>query len=561
MSESEHGGIPAGQGLPASPGPELPEHDPVAPGAVTVEPPAGGDSVEALAEFIVAETGPPIDVWAIAALLESTGIRDRDAVERFGRPDVFALARDVERRMPEPEFPERPAPARASLRARLERVARIYGRGTFFFVPLTLQLIALLAVGISTFAAIDFTNRQASLVAAAAALSFVVTSGLVQSLGYLAPIYIESGKHMLAEKVCWWVLGVGALVALAVGAAVWGIVALAGGYPPDDLRIAAAYYALMAAQGLIGALLYILRKFVAMIAATIVALAVAGILYKHSSLPVEQIHWIALAAGIALQLLVGIVVLHRRAANTVGDLRLSRLPRKRLLFRRTFPFGAYGLVYFFFLTVDRVLAWASGDHPLPLWFQSPYELGLDWALGAIILSLAFLEITVENFSAMLVPTADRFGVDAVRGFNREMSRFWAKQLAYVGALAAFGAWVAVAIAVALHELGALGRADHIYSDPVTRYVFGIGVLGYAALALGIANSVFLMSLNRPERAIAAIVPGALVSVGVGLVATMSHPYWTAIFGMLAGAATFAAIGGWQTWRTLRHADYYNYSAW
>lgn len=561
--ERERGATPAGSGLPATPIPEQPEHDPVAPGAVAAveATPVARDSVETLAQFMVAEVGVPIDVWAIAALLESIGIRDRDAVKRYGRRDVFALAHAVQVRLPEAAPAERIEPSRPPLRARLERFARIYGRGTFFFVPLALQLIALLAVGISLFAAIDFTTMQASVVAVAAAMSFTVTAGFVQALGYLGPIYIESGKHMLAESVAWTVVGLGALAAVAIGGLVWGVAALTHAYPADELRISAAYYALLAAQGLVGALLYVLRKFALMILATVAALVVAGVLYNRTSLPVEEIHWIGLATAIAIQVVVAVLLLHRRAANTKGDMRLARLPRARLLFRRAYPFGLYGLVYFTFLTADRALAWASGDNPLPFWFRTPYELGLDWALGAIVLSLAFLEVTVENFSAMLVPTAERFGVDAVREFNRTISRFWAKQLAYVGALAAIGTWVSVALAVLLHKLGALGPADKVYEDPIAHYVFGLGIAGYAFLSLGIANSVFLMSLNRPWRSIVSIGPGLVVSIGVGIVLTSSQPYWTAVFGMLAGAMVFAAISGWQAWRTLRHADYFNYSAW
>jgi hypothetical protein len=322
-----------------------------------------------------------------------------------------------------------------------------------------------------------------------------------------------------------------------------------------------AYYALLAAQGLVGALLYMLRKFALLIVATAVSLVVAGILYRRSSLPVEQIHWIALAASIAIQVLAAWLILHRRAAGTRGDMRLAKLPRARLLYRRAYPFGLYGLVYFSFLSADRALAWASGDHALPFWFRTPYELGLDWALGAIVLALAFLEVTVENFSALLVPTAERFGIDAVRQFNRVLSGFWAKQLAYVGVLAAIGTWISVALAILLHKLDVLGEADKVYADPIAHYVFGLGILGYAFLAVGIANSVFLMSLNRPWRSIVSIGPGLLVSIVVGIVLTSTKAYWTAIFGMVAGAIVFAAISAWQVRRTLKRADYYNYSAW
>lgn len=555
----DHAG-PAGPGLAPAPTGEPPVGNPLEP----PDEPAGGPpraSITELAEFLVDHAGPPIDVWAIAALLESTGVRDRDAVERYGRRDVFALAQAVQLRLPEVRGGSRDDEAESTTRReRLGRFARTYGRGTFFFVPLLLQLVALFAVGVSQFASLDFTLREASIVAAAAALSFLVTAGFSQALGYLSPIYIESGKHMLAEDVSWTVLGLGAIAVFVVGAIAYAVGSLTGGYPEEDLRVAAAYYLLLSAQGLVSALLYMLRLFLVMVVATIVSLVVAGLLYKQTSLALEQVHWIALTVGVGIELAVGGVLLHRRAANTVGDLRLAALPRARLLVGRALPFGVYGLVYFTFLTADRVIAWASGDNPLPLWFHPSYELGLDWALGAIVFALAFLEVTVEDFSRMLVPAAERFKVDAVREHNRAVSRFWAKQLAYVGAIAAVGTWAAIVGAVALNELGWLGSAEKVYEDPVARYVFGLGVLGYALLTLGIANSVFVMTLNRPWRAIASIGPGVLVSIAVGVVATTIYSHWTAVFGMVAGAFVFAALSSWQTWRTLRHADYYSYAA-
>ncbi|MDX6731080.1 MAG: hypothetical protein QOC54_1028 [Baekduia sp.] len=561
--EGERGDAPAGLGLPASPSGEAPERDPLpATAATTVPAPVSRESVEDLARSLFAETGPPIDVWAIAALLESHGIRDRDAAERFGRNDVFALAHAVRTRMPEAgPAAEWVAPERPPRRKRVERFARIYGRGMFFFIPLTLQLISLLAVGVSQFAAINFSNAQASIVAVAATLAFVVTAGFIQSLGYLSPIYIESGKHMLAERVAWTVLGIGATGAFATGALLAAVAAVTGAYPGDQLQILIAYYALLAAQGLTSALLYMLRQFGALLLATVAGLVVTGVLDKRSSLPIEQVHWIGLAVAIGLQLLIGLVVMHRRAVNTKGDMRLARLPRGRLLMRRAWPFGVYGLIYFAFLSADRLVAWAAGSHLYPFWFHTPYELGLDWALGAILLSLAFLEVTVEDFSALLVPTAERFPINSVREFNRAISRFWARQLAYIGGLAAVGTWIAIVLAVGLHKLGALGAADKIYAEPVTHYVFGIGIAAYAFLSIGIANSVFLMSLNRPWRSIAAIGPGLAVSVLVGIALTSSLSYWTAVIGMLAGSVVFAAISAWQTWRTLRRADFFNYSAW
>ena len=550
----------AGPGMTPTPTPEALPGDPV---EVRTEPtPApDGRSLDDLAGHIVELAGRPIDLWAVSALLESIGIRDRDAVETYGFDDVFGLAVAVQARLPElTRDPADVAEPRPPRRQRVARYVRIYGRGTFFFVPLSLQLIALLTIGVSQFASVDFTARDASLVAVAAALSFLVTAGFTQALGYLGPIFIETGKHMLAESVAWTVMGLGALAALVVGVLAWIIASATGGYSTDDLRIAAAYYALLSAQGLCSALLYMLRRFGSMILATIFSLAVAGVLVERTTLEVQQIHWISLGVAVALQLGVGWVVLLKRARNTKGDMRLAKLPPARLLFDRTFPFAVYGIIYFTFLSADRAVAWTAGENPLPLWFHPEYEIGLDWALGGIVFALAFLEVTVEDFSRMLVPAAEGFRIDAVREHNRSIRRFWAKQLSYVGILAAVGTWASVLGAVALHEGGLLGRADEIYEDPITRYVFGFGLLGYVLLTLGIANSVFVMSLNRPWRAVAAIGPGVAVSFAVGIVATTHYAHWTAVFGMVAGAGVFALISAWQAWRTLRHADYYSYAA-
>jgi hypothetical protein len=79
---TERGDAPAGPGLPPAPAAEPPPHGPVAqPMRPHTAPGAGSRAtVDALAAFIVEEAGPPIDVWAIAALLESGGVRHRDAV-------------------------------------------------------------------------------------------------------------------------------------------------------------------------------------------------------------------------------------------------------------------------------------------------------------------------------------------------------------------------------------------------------------------------------------------------------------------------------------------------
>src|SRR5258708_481796 len=52
-------------------------------------------SIGELVDFIVAKVGRPSEAMAVAALLETYGIRDIDAQDAYGVEDVFALAENV----------------------------------------------------------------------------------------------------------------------------------------------------------------------------------------------------------------------------------------------------------------------------------------------------------------------------------------------------------------------------------------------------------------------------------------------------------------------------------
>lgn len=527
-------------------------------GPVPAIPPAL-HTVDALVAFVTEQAGRPIDAWAITALLESGGVRDRDAVERFGQADVFALARHIEPLLPAAAAPGGvPAPLPAGRRVR--SFAGIYARGMFFFVPLALQLLALLTVGYSQFASLDFTIAQASVVAMAAGVSFLVTASFTQSLGFLGPLFEEPGKHMLTERVVWRVVGAGVATTVLVGLLVWAAGAVLGAYPPADLRTGLTYYVLISIQAVGNGVFYVLRRYALMVATTVVGLAVVGLLVELTAIDVPEVHWISLAAGIVFEYAAAALVLRRRAADTRGSMRLARMPRGASVLRLTLPHAAYGSLYFLFLLVDRLIAWADGRHPFWFWFRTPYELGLDWALVAVVFALAFLEITVERFSALLVPTAERFPISEVREHNAALERFWRRQLVAVAAIAVTGAALAVGAALLLTRADLLGSVQAVVAQRATRWTFAGAVVGYALLAVGLANSSFLFSMGRPWHVVGTIAPALGVSAAIGITLTSIGPYYLAVVGTAAGALVFAVLSARATRRTLERADYWGYAA-
>lgn len=513
-------------------------------------------AADVLAREIVADTGPPIDTWAVAALLESRGIRDVDAREHYGEQDIFGLARRVHALAdPRAEIAESAAGDPPAAPGRLP-VRRLLVRGGFFMASLVIQLLALVVLGYSPWASLDFTRAQASTVAVAAAASFVVTAGFGGALGYLAPYFAEPRQYHLTRRV------VLRLLVLGLGALVLGALALAGlgsyhdAWPATSLRNGIVYYVMFGLSTLSISTLYVLRRYRAMVGASAIGVIATAAVREGLGRPIEEAQWAGIAASVGLALLVGMRGLRRLAQKTQGDARLARLPRISTLVRLAAPHFVFAVLYFASVLADRVVGWSAGENPLPVWFSTPYELGLDWALVCVAAGLAFLEVMVAALSRLLESVQDDHRAGDLRAHNRAFTRFWLRHLAYVAGLLVAGVAVGAGGVAALDAAGLAGLLD----DPVTRRVFALGAVGYVLLALGLGNAIFLFSLARPWLVVRAIAVALAVGLGVGITLSRTYDYWWSAAGTTTTGFLFAGLTGLATWRTLRRADLHLYAA-
>lgn len=524
-------------------------------------------ALAALADEVVELAGRPIDTWAVAALLESIGTRDVDAVQRFGLRDVFALAEAVSERIAaRDDLPvERPTEdPEAQLRWRPQRgrwtLAVLYVRGIFFFIPLVLQLVVLLAFGFSQFASLDFTLAQATMVALAVSLSLLSTAGIVQVLGALGPIFDEPGKFRLTERMVWTVLAVGTALVLASGLAIWALATLAGGWPVDELRTGFVYYLLLCGLWMTNGVLYQQRHYRTIVVASLAGLGVVAAVHELAGGSIRAAHWSGLGATILLQLAVIAVLLRRGARATRGPMGLAVMPPLALLVRYAAPWFAYGILYFALLQADRLVAWSAGDEPRPLWFHSDYELAVDWALMAAVFGIGMLEQTIERFSDTVFPAGDHFAVRSRAEHNALVRRLFVRQLRAIGLMLTLGLAAVVGGAVVLHSLGALGAADELYREPHVRRIFFAAAVGYGLLTLGLGVAAALSSLGRGWAVAGCMGLAALAAVGGAVAGTSLWGYKGAVTGLVAGGATFLLTSVIATRRVLRRADYYAYAA-
>ena len=183
---------------------------------VALTDPATLDAVDRLALSLADLCSTAVDPLAIVAGLEAEGYSDRAALERFGLPDLFALADELHQRVPrelnppDPRVPQPPATARALL------------RGVLFAAP------ALCGV---TFLVTTLDGRARAALAAVQILAW----GYGQGVAHLAYARLGNGESGAARRV----LRAGTLMALVVAAGLFGLIELLFGTPVRALAPAA----------------------------------------------------------------------------------------------------------------------------------------------------------------------------------------------------------------------------------------------------------------------------------------------------------------------------------
>ena len=510
-----------------------------------------------LVDFVLEETTMPLDRWAVAATLESGGVRDVDARETFGRRDIFDLADEVYA-LCLAAGPRSAREADAETAPRREFVVR-YLRGGFFFLQLALQLGSLAVLGYGQWASLDFSGRQASIVGIALVSSFLLTGPAGQAIGYLGPYFAEPGKHLLSARSA--AIGVlFGLVTLLAGALVLsGLNVAFGGYDNRSLGTGLVYFALAGCVSLTGALLYMLKQFTAMALATVIGIAAVGLVLGNTTLGIYGAHWTGLGVSIAIEGIWAAVVLQRRLGRMSAEARTAIAPTRSHLARLVAPYALYGLGYFALLFVDRLAAWSAGAHELPFQFRASYEVGLDWALISVVPGLAMLEVTIYAFSRRLGTLGERFEATAAAEHNAELVRFYRRHLSYVALLLVAGAATTFRALLAASHFH-WTRVSELFTAPTTLHVYLLGLAGYVLLVCALYNGLFLFSVGRPWLVLRALGPAIAVAVVLAFALSRLVVYWAAVGGLVAGAAVFALLSAYSARRILRSVDFYYFAA-
>lgn len=523
-----------------------------------------------LVEEVRTMVGNPLSVWAVAATIESLGVRDIDAREEFGCDSVFDLAEAVYDTIKEELAEERagngPADGQDSkdgIWKELGLFFKHYGQGLLFSLPMLSQVAAVLVFRYSLWAWLEFNEAQATLVAFGTITAFIITGGFIQSLGRAVSGYVSSENYYLAYLATFKMMRLGTLSIIGVAVLFFLLNIVIPFYPQSMMLLGLIYMVLISLLLLAAGVLYALEQRVMILVNIVLGtlVVIAGMDMFHLGIYFSQ--WIGM--GVTVLLLAGYAYFFFRIKLRFSrqDLQKQELPAPAVRYYINYRYFVYGTAYFLFLFLDRIMAWTAGPPPPPyiMWFNTPYELGMDWALISLVLSIAVLEYSVNAFSKALMPVQKRVRLSQLENFNHYFRRFYRRQL---GLILVVGL---LSIAVTFFGINSLRiyqqevpEIRDFFANPMTTRVFWMAAAAYIFMIAGLLHTLFFFTLNRPAYSMYSLLGGLAVNFVIGYLCSRIFSLEYAAVGLIAGSFTFALISGLIARKFYKRLDFYYYSA-
>jgi len=501
-----------------------------------------------------------------AVILEAIGYKDEDA-RGHAFADLFDLA-DAVKEASRPYAWDEPV---IEAPRRRDRGATLYLVGTFYNIGWMIMLIALFMGGQSLWAASNMPVGVSTAIGLGVVLGLASTGGVQQFAAWKLIYYRSQGntplaRYVMRRSLLWGSVG---LVIVAVLAGILEVAAI--GLPAPLAALSVGFLLLIGAYRLAMTPVFALKKFVALILASAVALgamfagfrllAWAGV-DRVGSVVASQVLGLGVLLALSIVFTRAFVFAERRDAGRPDDPPFYaaremptnvRPPRFWALAYEGLPYLVYGTMYFVFLFGDRLVSWlAPGLGPLALNYNSSYQIGVDLAL------LLLVPITVVKFPviyrlAEYLEVSSK-GADAIRPgtFAEAVARFHTALLVRV--------LTASAVIGVLAYLAADWIVPFAGGDAQSVAIFRWAILGVFLFAVFLANAVFAMAFRRIRAMAVLLIVAAILNYGLGVLLAMTYGSGAIVWGFLL-SATFLGVASFVHVRRLgRDADYAYFAA-
>ncbi|PRX38564.1 hypothetical protein [Salegentibacter salegens] len=175
------------------------------------------DQIKAIAKLVVAvkeRNGKPVNVFVVAATIESFGIREIDAKEDYGFESIMHLSNYIykaydaitlanlknnNQRVAEAKTYKRLALTEYITTKNTKRFLVDYSSGLFHLFPVFLQVVAIILFGFSLWTYSHFNNLQSTAVVLGVIIGFITSAGFVQVIGKQVSYYWYNKDYHMAR--------------------------------------------------------------------------------------------------------------------------------------------------------------------------------------------------------------------------------------------------------------------------------------------------------------------------------------------------------------------------
>lgn len=498
------------------------------------------DDLHVEARRVLDRNPEPRNLRDVAVALESMGYTPSQA-RTLGFDSVFDLAlavfdlaylywvpREVE-----------PAPPRNTWRTWVAD----YLAGSWYGLPWILSLVVLFVGKVALWSSLEATPQVSAVVSLAFFLAAALAGATSQLLARKGAFYYLQGNFTLVRWVVVRVLGYGAAATGLVVAVAYAAYVV----PVYGLRLALIFveFAVAIFAFLVSAApLYMLKRFVTLAVATVVALGVTLLgahLLAGSPAGVRHAQLLGLAVGSGAMVVIAVSFLAVRADTdlSTGDpLEAVKPPTLRVVLWHGLPYAVYGFAYFaLILSPPLVAGFAYGGFFGVHRFVYPPTLegAVDIALLELVVLLGLVHASLERFGRRLRPLLTARRLDRWRDARRDLGREWWSSVTVVACASALVAWAAPTVLVAVLPAALTGPVREAGGTAALR----VAAVGFALVPVGMLCSQYLFFLSRPAVPVAASVAGALVAMVTAGLLVSGGDLTLAAWGLVAGGAVFA----------------------
>lgn len=521
--------------------------------------PSDPESIRTLAKELTGHNSQPLDYLEVAAMLESRGITDDFALQQYGAPDTFELAKAVLAAI----RAEPPAIVQAEIPivpAQSFKQALInYLQGPISFLP---GFIVLLTIQAYSFGS-QWAGGQVMALSLGMGAGLLMTNGFLQAVMRRASICLSLGNARAASKFLIRSLGLAGVIVLAVALLAFLVTTWTGAISLEERLIFCLAFVALSAIWLVGGPLALVQAQVWLGIGLGVGLVTGFVLDRLTAL-FSDLHLVfGTIAGLVVTL--GLIIwVERRAFAAKGqtgkDTRIL-LPSPAYLLYEAIPYFTYGILYAIFITAPHFLGWFGklGENQSRQWAITSLEVGLTLAMPPLVLVGGIIERALRIFWSVAAVAQKTTPGLQVEQFSKTLLDFYRQQWRrYEIGLAG----VSLAFAIPLWAVLNSGLLEGLLgSNPATAIIFLLtGLIIFFLLGQGLFNCVFCITLARPAFAVRAVFSAMTVMFVVGIPLSLWVDFSYCLVAFIAGAFTFVTVSSRLTQRLLASADYYYFSS-